>query len=109
MDQPTATRGAERGSTSRKDRPEASGPFSYKRDGRWGLQVSGDFSTPRRVRRVVGGANSQGSPARASTDGRHLHGEKAAKRRWYNGIHGGVERRVDTSRIRAASRTAAVM
>jgi TonB-dependent receptor len=35
---------AERGSTSRKTGPEANGLVSFNDDGRWGLQVSGDFS-----------------------------------------------------------------
>ena len=35
---------AERGSTSRKTGPEANGLISFNDDGRWGLQVSGDFS-----------------------------------------------------------------
>ena len=34
---------AERGSTSRKTGPEASALVAYNADGRWGLQVSGDF------------------------------------------------------------------
>jgi len=35
---------AERGSTTRKNGPEASGLVSYNADGRWGFLVSGDFS-----------------------------------------------------------------
>ena len=35
---------AERGSTSRRTGPEANGLISFNDDGRWGLQVSGDFS-----------------------------------------------------------------
>ena len=40
---------AERGSTTRKTGPEASGLVSYNADGRWGLQVSADFSDTTRM------------------------------------------------------------
>ena len=79
---------AERGSTSRKTGPEASGLVSYNDDGRWGLQVSGDFSDTTRSG-VVGGANSQGSPSEGLDQyGVILHGENAASAGGYNGFLG---------------------
>jgi TonB-dependent receptor len=78
----------ERGSTSRKTGPEAAGLVSYNGDGRWGLQVSGDFSDTTRSG-VVGGANSQGSPSEGLDQyGVILHGENAASAGGYNGFLG---------------------
>jgi TonB-dependent receptor len=78
----------ERGSTSRKTGPEAAGLVSYNDDGRWGLQVSGDFSDTTRSG-VVGGANSQGSPSEGLDQyGVILHGENAASAGGYNGFLG---------------------
>src|SRR6476619_3488739 len=39
----------ERGSSLRKNGPEASGLMSYNADGRWGLQVSADYSDTTRT------------------------------------------------------------
>jgi TonB-dependent receptor len=79
---------AERGSTSRKTGPEAAGLISYNGDGRWGLQVSGDFSDTTRTG-VVGGASSQGSPSEGLDQyGVILHGENAVSAGAYNGFLG---------------------
>ncbi len=68
----------ERGSTSRKTGPEASGLIAYNADGRWGLQVSGDFSDTTR-------ANSNEG---LDQYGVILHGENAASAGAYNGFLG---------------------
>jgi TonB-dependent receptor len=79
---------AERGSTSRKTGPEATGLVSYNADGRWGLQVSGDFSDTTRSG-TAGAANAGGN----STEGLDqygviLHGENAVSAGGYNGFLG---------------------
>src|SRR6266702_6358470 len=79
---------AERGSTSRKTGPEFAGLVSYNGDGRWGLQVSGDFSDTTRTG-TAGAANAGGN----STEGLDqygviLHGENAASAGGYNGFLG---------------------
>jgi TonB-dependent receptor len=79
---------AERGSTSRKTGPEATGLVSYNGDGAWGLLVSGDFSDTTRSG-TAGGANAGGN----STEGLDqygviLHGENAASAGGYNGFLG---------------------
>src|SRR5882672_7498686 len=66
---------AERGYTTRKTGPEASGLFSYNADGRWGLQLSGDFSDTTRMN-----ANSG-----LDQYGVVLDGENAASAAAYNG------------------------
>ncbi|HVO45817.1 MAG TPA: TonB-dependent receptor [Steroidobacteraceae bacterium] len=78
----------ERGSTSRKTGPEASGLISYNADGRWGLQVSGDFSDTTRFG-TAGGVNAGGN-ATESLDqyGVLLHGENAVSAGAYNGFLG---------------------
>src|SRR5882672_8233962 len=65
----------ERGSTLGKTAPEASGLFSYNADGRWGLQLSGDFSDTTRMN-----ANSG-----LDQYGVVLDGENAASAAAYNG------------------------
>src|SRR6516162_9502544 len=50
----------ERGSTTKKNGPEASGLISYNADGQWGLQVSGDYSDTTRTG-TTGGANAGGN------------------------------------------------
>jgi TonB-dependent receptor len=82
------TADAERGSTSRKTGPEASGLISYNDDGRWGLQISGDFSDTTRSG-TAGGVNAGGN----STEGLDqygviLHGENAVSAGGYNGFLG---------------------
>jgi TonB-dependent receptor len=79
---------AERGSTSRKTGPEATGLVSYNGDGAWGLLVSGDFSDTTRSG-TAGAADSGGN----STEGLDqygviLHGENAASAGGYNGFLG---------------------
>jgi TonB-dependent receptor len=79
---------AERGSTSRKTGPEATGLVSYNGDGAWGLLVSGDFSDTTRSG-TAGGANAGGN----STEGLDqygviLHGENAVSAAAYNGFLG---------------------
>jgi TonB-dependent receptor len=79
---------AERGSTSRKTGPEASGLVSYNGDGAWGLLVSGDFSDTTRSG-TAGAANAGGN----STEGLDqygviLHGENAVSAGGYNGFLG---------------------
>src|SRR5262249_37572277 len=78
----------ERGSTSRKTGPEASGLVSYNGDGRWGLQVSGDYSDTTRFG-TAGGVNAGGN-ATESLDqyGVILHGENAVSAGAYNGFLG---------------------
>src|SRR5262249_18797296 len=50
----------ERGSTSQKTGPEASGLVSFNGDGRWGLLVSADYSDTTRFG-TSGGANDNGN------------------------------------------------
>jgi TonB-dependent receptor len=69
---------AERGDTTRKTGPEASGLVSYNDDGRWGLQVSGDFSDTTRVNATEG----------LDQYGVILHGENPASAAAYNGFLG---------------------
>src|SRR5882757_5932547 len=68
----------ERGSTTRKTGPEASGLVSYNGDGRWGLLVSGDFSDTTRMNATEG----------LDQYGAILHGENAASAGAYNGFLG---------------------
>jgi TonB-dependent receptor len=79
---------AERGSTSRKTGPEASGLVSYNDDGRWGLLVHGDFSDTTRY----GTAGKYGSGANASESldqyGVIFHGENGYSAAAYNGFLG---------------------
>ena len=69
---------AERGDTTRKTGPEASGLISYNADGRWGLQVSGDFSDTTRSNATEG----------LDQYGVIFHGENAASAGAYNGFLG---------------------
>ncbi len=68
----------ERGSTSRKTGPEASGLVAYNADGRWGLQVSGDFSDTTRTNSNEG----------LDQYGVILDGENAVSAGAYNGFLG---------------------
>jgi TonB-dependent receptor len=79
---------AERGSTSRKTGPEASGLVSFNDDGRWGLLVHGDFSDTTRFG-TAGAANS-GANATESLDqyGVIFHGENGYSAAAYNGFLG---------------------
>jgi TonB-dependent receptor len=78
----------ERGSTSSKNGPEASGLVSFNDDGRWGFLVHGDFSDTTRFG-TAGAANS-GANSTESLDqyGVILHGENAASAGAYNGFLG---------------------
>jgi TonB-dependent receptor len=69
---------AERGDSSKKTGPEASGLISYNADGRWGLQVSGDFSDTTRANSTEG----------LDQYGVILHGENAVSAGAYNGFLG---------------------
>ena len=78
----------ERGSTSRKTGPEASGLVSFNDDGRWGLLVHGDFSDTTRFG-TAGAANS-GANSTESLDqyGVIFHGENGYSAAAYNGFLG---------------------
>jgi TonB-dependent receptor len=79
---------AERGSTSRKTGPEATGLVSYNGDGAWGLLVSGDFSDTTRSG-TAGGANAGGNSSEGLDQyGVILHGENAVSAAAYNGFLG---------------------
>jgi TonB-dependent receptor len=69
---------AEQGSTSRKTGPEASGLIAYNADGRWGLQLSGDYSDTTRTNSNEG----------LDQYGVILHGENATSAAAYNGFLG---------------------
>src|SRR6185312_1969436 len=78
----------ERGSTTRKNGPEANGLISYNADGRWGLQVSGDYSDTTRSGNT-GGANANGNISEGLDQyGVIFHGENAASAGAYNGFLG---------------------
>ena len=79
----------ERGDTTKKTGPEASGLVSYNGDGRWGLLVSGDFSDTTRT-------NSTES---LDQYGVILHGENAASAGAYNGFLGAWNGATIPSRI----------
>jgi TonB-dependent receptor len=78
----------ERGDVTRKTGPEGSGLISYNGDGRWGLQVSADYSDTTRT--GARDTNGQGGPGPASEGldqyGVILHGENAESAAAYNGF-----------------------
>jgi TonB-dependent receptor len=78
----------ERGSTSRKTGPEASGLVSFNDDGRWGFLVHGDFSDTTRYGTV--GKYGSGANASESLDqyGVIFHGENGYSAAAYNGFIG---------------------
>jgi TonB-dependent receptor len=82
------TADGERGSTTRKTGPEASGLVSFNDDGAWGLLVSGDFSDTTRF--GTAGAANAGGNSTASLDqyGVILDGENAESAGAYNGFLG---------------------
>ena len=88
--------------------PEASGLISYNADGRWGLQVSGDFSDT--TVGTAGGANA-GANATEGLDqyGVIFHGENGYSAAAYNGFLGAWNGAPIPSRDHAESRTAASM
>ena len=69
---------AERGSDSKKTGPEASGLIAYNADGRWGLQLSGDYSDTTRSNSNEG----------LDQYGVLFHGENASSAGAYNGFLG---------------------
>src|ERR1700757_2846968 len=78
----------ERGSTSKKNGPEANGLISYNADGRWGLELSGDYSDTTRTGNS-GGANANGNIGEGLDQyGVIFHGENAASAGAYNGFLG---------------------
>jgi TonB-dependent receptor len=78
----------ERGSTTRKTGPEASGLVSYNGDGAWGLLLSGDFSDTTRSG-TAGAANAGGNSTQGLDQyGVILDGENAASAGAYNGFLG---------------------
>jgi TonB-dependent receptor len=70
------TADAERGSVARKTGPELSGLFSYNADGRWGLQISADYSDTTRTKSNEG----------LDQYGAVLNGENAASAGGYSGF-----------------------
>ena len=78
----------ERGSTSRKTGPEASGLVSFNDDGRWGLLVHGDFSDTTRYG-TAGASNSGANPTESLDQyGVIFHGENGYSAAAYNGFLG---------------------
>jgi TonB-dependent receptor len=79
---------AERGSVAKKTGPEANGLISFNDDGRWGLQVSGDFSDTTRTG-TAGGANAGGNSSESFDQYQAIfHGENATSAGAYNGFLG---------------------
>ena len=93
----------ERGSTTRKTGPEASGLVSFNDDGRWGLLVHGDFSDTTRFG-TAGAANS-GANSTESLDqyGVIFHGENGYSAAAYNGFLGAWNGAPIPSKISAES------
>jgi TonB-dependent receptor len=79
---------AERGSVAKKTGPEANGLIAFNDDGRWGLQVSGDFSDTTRTG-TAGGANAGGNSSESFDQYQAIfHGENATSAGAYNGFLG---------------------
>jgi TonB-dependent receptor len=68
----------QRGDTTKKTGPEASGLISYNADGRWGLQISGDYSETTRTNSTEG----------LDQYGVIFHGENGYSAAAYNGFLG---------------------
>ena len=68
----------ERGDTTKKTGPEASGLIAYNADGRWGLQISGDYSDTTRTNSTEG----------LDQYGVIFHGENGYSAAAYNGFLG---------------------
>ena len=78
----------ERGSTTKKNGPEANGLISYNADGAWGLQLSGDYSDTTRTGNT-GGSNANGNIGEGLDQYNVIfHGENAASAGAYNGFLG---------------------
>jgi TonB-dependent receptor len=80
----------ERGDVTRKNGREASGLVSFNDDGRWGLQLSGDYSdTTRSGTTAVTNTNALGNSSEGLDQyGVILHGENAPSAGAYNGFLG---------------------
>ena len=78
---------AERGDTTRKTGPEASGLVAYNGNGRWGLLISGDFSDTTRNGPENGGPNA-GSSEGLDQYGVVLNAENPESAGGYNGFVG---------------------
>src|SRR6516162_7282860 len=79
----------ERGDVTKKTGKEGSGLISYNGDGRWGLQLSGDYSDTTRTGARDNGIGGPGTgPASEGLDqyGVILHGENAESAAAYNGF-----------------------
>ncbi len=80
---------AERGSVSKKTGPEANGLISYNADGRWGLQISGDYSDTTRSGTSTGGSDANGQINEGLDQyGVIFHGENGYSAAAYNGFLG---------------------
>jgi TonB-dependent receptor len=79
----------ERGSTTKKNGPEANALIAFNDDGRWGLQVSGDYSDTRRSG-TTGATNGLSGNSSEGLDqyGVLLTGENAVSAGGYNGFLG---------------------
>jgi TonB-dependent receptor len=78
----------ERGSVTRKNGPEANGLFAFNDEGRWGLQLSGDYSDTTRTG-TSGGANANGNVSQGLDQyGVIFNGTNPASAAAYNGFLG---------------------
>ena len=78
----------ERGSVTKKNGPEANGLFAFNDDGRWGFQISGDYSDTTRSG-TLGGANAGGNINEGLDQyGVIFHGTNPASAGAYNGFLG---------------------
>ena len=78
----------ERGDVTKKNGPEASGLFAFNDEGRWGLQISGDYSDTTRTG-TSGGASANGNVSQGLDQyGAIFNGENAASAGAYNGFVG---------------------
>ena len=78
----------ERGSVTKKNGPEANGLISFNDDGRWGLQISGDYSDTTRSG-TSGGAAADGNVSQGLDQyGVIFNGENAVSAGAYNGFLG---------------------
>jgi len=76
----------ERGDSTKKTGPEASGLISYNGDGRWGLQLSADYSDTTRTGGGTHGNNTGNASEGLDQYGVIFHGENAASAAAYNGF-----------------------
>ncbi|MBS0365243.1 MAG: TonB-dependent receptor [Proteobacteria bacterium] len=79
----------ERGDITRKTGKEGNGLISYNGDGRWGLQLSADYSDTTRNGPGPNGTGQNGNPSEGLDQyGTIFHGENAASAGAYNGFVG---------------------